>query len=169
MSTASAKADTADGPATDSPPAKAGGKRKLALIAAPVLLLVAMGAGGWFTGLIPHLLGMEGKKGPAKPSPPVFISLPPMIANMNTNPARPRYIKLKATVEVSAGKDAAAVARLMPRIVDIFQTYLREIRPDDLRGAAGTYRLREALIDRADVALAPARVRDILFVQMIVQ
>ncbi|MGC8476718.1 MAG: flagellar basal body-associated FliL family protein [Acetobacteraceae bacterium] len=169
MSSASATADKADGAAATAAPAKAGGKRKLVLIAAPVLLLALLGAGGWFTGLIPHLLGMDKKKGPARPSPPVFITLPPMIANMNTSPSRPRYIKLKAEIEVSAGKDAAAVTRLMPRIVDLFQTYLREVRPGDLRGAAGTYRLREELINRADVAVAPARIRDILFVQMIVQ
>jgi len=92
-----------------------------------------------------------------------------MIANMNTDPSRPRYIKLKARIEVAAGKDADAVTKLMPRIVDLFQTYLREVRPGDLRGAMGTYRLREELINRADVAIAPARIRDVLFVQMIVQ
>ncbi len=169
MSSANTTAEKTDGAAADVGPATARSKRKLILIAAPVLLLVGLAAGGWFSGLIPRLLGMDKRPGPAKPSPPVFISLPPMIANMNTNPSRPRYIKLKAEIEVSAGKDAAAVTRLMPRIIDLFQTYLREVRPGDLRGAAGTYRLREALINRADVALAPARVRDILFVQMIVQ
>ena len=46
----------------------------------------------------------------------------------------------------------------MPRLQDLFQTYLREMRPEELRGSAGTYRLREELIARANVAVAPARV-----------
>ncbi len=169
MSSASATADKASGEAAaEAAPAK-GGKLKLILIGAPVLLLVALGAGGWFSGLIPHLLGMSKKKGPQPSAPPVFLTMPDMIANMNTDPSRPRYIKMKVQIEAAAGKDADAVKRLMPRIVDLFQTYLREVRPGDLRGAMGTYRLREELINRADVAIAPARIRDVLFVQMIVQ
>lgn len=158
---------TADPPEAEAP-AKAGGRRKLILIGAPVLLLGALGAGGWFSGALPRLLGLQHPAGP-RPPPPVFIDVPDMIANMNTDPSRPRYIKLKAQIEVAAGHDAAVAKRLMPRIVDLFQTYLRELRPGDLRGAMGTYRLREELINRADVALAPVRVRDVLFVQMIVQ
>jgi flagellar FliL protein len=156
-------------PTGEHAPAKAGGRRKLILIGAPVLLLGAAGAGGWFSGLLPRLLGRGGHAGPKLALPPVFINVPDMIANMNTDPSEPRYIKLKARLEVAAGPDAEAAKRLMPRIVDLFQTYLRELRPGDLRGAMGTYRLREELINRADVALAPAKVRDVLFVQMIVQ
>ena len=165
MSSAEAKADVAE---AEVPAAKTG-RRKLILIGAPVLLLAALGGGGWFSGILPRLLGLGGKAGPAPPALPVFIDVPDMIANMNTDPAHPRYIKLKAQIEVAAGHDARVAKQLMPRIVDLFQTYLRELRPGDLRGAMGTYRLREELINRADVALAPVRVRDVLFIQMIVQ
>ncbi len=164
MSSAEATAEPTASPTQ----AKAGGRRKLILVGAPVLLLAALGAGAWFSGLLPRLLGRSGSAGAQAP-PPVFIDVPDMIANMNTDPSEPRYIKLKARLEVAAGPDAKAAKRLMPRIVDLFQTYLRELRPGDLQGAMGTYRLREELINRADVALAPAKVRDVLFVQMIVQ
>jgi flagellar protein FliL len=170
MSTAKATMDTtAEDASAEEPPAKPGGRRKLVMIGAPVLLVAALGAGGWFSGLLPQLLARGRPKGPQPPPPPLFIDVPDMIANMNTDPSEPRYIKLKARLEVSPGADAEAAKRLMPVIVDLFQTYLRELRPSDLRGAMGTYRLREELIDRADVALAPARVRDVLFDQMIVQ
>jgi flagellar FliL protein len=43
------------------------------------------------------------------------------------------------------------------------------MRPEDLRGSAGTYRLREELIARANVAIAPARVVNVLFTQLLVQ
>ncbi|HVB67952.1 MAG TPA: flagellar basal body-associated FliL family protein [Acetobacteraceae bacterium] len=165
MSSAEATAEPTASPA----PAKAGGRRKLILIGAPVLLLAALGGGAWFSGLLPRLLGRSGHAGAQASPPSVFIDVPDMIANLNTDPSEPRYIKLKARLEVAAGPDAKAAKRLMPRIVDLFQTYLRELRPGDLQGAMGTYRLREELINRADVALAPAKVRDVLFVQMIVQ
>ena len=57
----------------------------------------------------------------------------------------------------------------MPRLQDLFQTYLREMRPEELRGSAGTYRLREELIARANVAAAPAKVNDVLFTQLLIQ
>jgi len=61
------------------------------------------------------------------------------------------------------------VTAQMPRLLDLFQTYLREIRPDELHGSAGTYRLREELIARADIAAAPAKIVDILFTEILVQ
>ena len=164
MSSAEENAEQEDEEATPK-----GGRRRLILLAAPPVLLAAAGGGLWFTGLLPRWLGLGRPTGPARPAPPVFIDMPPMIANLDTDPSRPRYIKLKARIEVARGVDAVAVKRFMPRIVDLFQTYLRELRPRDLQGAAGTYRLREELLNRADVAVAPARIRNVLFVEMIVQ
>jgi flagellar FliL protein len=57
----------------------------------------------------------------------------------------------------------------MPRIVDNFQIYLRELRVDDLRGSGGIYRLREELLARVNAAVAPVKVNDVLFKEMLVQ
>ena len=57
----------------------------------------------------------------------------------------------------------------MPRLQDLFTTYLRELRPDELRGSVGMHRLREELTARAAVAAHPVRVTDVLFVEMLVQ
>jgi len=40
-----------------------------------------------------------------------------------------------------------------------FQTYLRELRPSDLEGSAGLYRLKEELTRRVNVAIAPSRIK----------
>ena len=151
-------------------PAKKRGKGKLILIAVPVVLLLA-GAGLWFTGILPHLLGMDKKheQEAAKPVPPSYVDLPEMVANLNGNPRRPSYIKLDARVEVPKPGDVEKVKAAMPRLQDLMQTYLREMRPEELRGSAGTYRLREELLARANAAVAPAKVSDVLFTQMLVQ
>ena len=57
----------------------------------------------------------------------------------------------------------------MPRVIDNFQTYLRELRIDDLKGSAGMYRLREELLVRVNAAAAPAKITDVLFKEMLVQ
>lgn len=165
MSGASAAAEQVE---EGTPPQPAGWKRRLPLIAVPVAALVLVG-GLWFSGILPWALGMARKNADAAAHQQITVDLPEMVANLNSDPRRPRYIKLKAEVQVSRQQDAAAVHASMPQLQDLFQTYLREMRPEDLQGAMGTYRLRQELIARADVALAPARVDDILFVEMLVQ
>lgn len=147
-----------------------GSKKKLVLLAVP-LLLGGVGAGVWFSGIL-------GPKAPppaaaeAEPQPvnrqPVFVNMPDITANLNA-PGRRAFIRVKSQVEVAGPADAAALQAAMPRLVDLFTTYLREVRPEELRGSAGTHRLREELIARANIAAAPARVTDVLFTEILVQ
>lgn len=157
-------------------------KKKLILLAVP-LVLVAVLAGLWFGGILPPLLGMGGEKAAAKHEKPgeiskeaaeaakvpVFLDLPDLIANLNVGQRRSAFIKLKAKLELAKPEDQPIVAAAMPRLQDMFTTYLREMRPEELRGSAGTYRLREELIARANIAAAPARIVDVLFSEMLIQ
>jgi flagellar FliL protein len=166
----SAKPDPQTKP-DDKPPAKSG-KRKKLLLLAPVVLLLGGGAGLWFTGILPKMLGMkhdEPKEETAKPAAPIYVDMPDMVANLNGDPRRPSYLKLQSRLEVSKAEDVEKVKQAMPRLLDLFQTYLREMRPEELRGSAGTYRLREELIARANVAVTPAKVTDVLFTQLLIQ
>jgi flagellar FliL protein len=155
------------------PAKKSGGKKKLILLAVP-LLLIGTGAGLWFSGILPGLLGMHHQEKPAdqeaaKSSVPIFVDLPDMIANLAGSGTKPAYIKLQARLEIARQEDADKVKQAMPRLQDMFQTYLREMRPEEMRGSAGIYRLREELLGRANVALAPVRVNDVLFTQLLIQ
>lgn len=159
-----------EGEAAAEPAPRAGGKRKLLFVALPALL--AVGAGGlWFSGTLPKLLGVARKKPTtaAAASPPVFVTIPDMIANLDAGPGRQSFVKLGAKLEVPTPQDAKRAEAAMPRIVDLFQTYLRDMRPGDFQGSKGTWRLREALLARANIALAPGHVRDVLFTQILVQ
>ena len=149
---------------------KPSGKRKLIMLAIPGVLAVLL-AGLWFSGLLPRWLGLSHPQAAAaqKADVPIYVDLPEMVANLNGNPRRPSYVKLVARIEVARAEDAERVRQAMPRLQDLFQTYLREMRPEELRGSAGIYRLREELIARADAAAAPAQVTDVLFTQMLIQ
>ena len=167
------KTDEPDAEADASAPEKKKfGKRKLIMLAAPVLL-IGIVAGLWFSGILPGLLGMRHDPPPgqeaAKPTVPIFIDLPDMIANLSSPANKPSYIKLQARLEISRQEDADKVKQEMPRLQDMLQTYLREMRPEELRGSAGIYRLREELLGRANVVLAPVRVNDVLFTQLLIQ
>jgi flagellar protein FliL len=156
------------------------GRKKLLLLAIP-LVLVGVVAGLWFGGVLPPLLGMGAGKAKAElhpadqPAPaaaartPSFVEVPEMIANLNSSAKRQPFVKLKARIEVAKADDVAVVQAAMPRVLDLLQTYLRETRPEELRGSAGTWRLREELIARANLAVAPAHVIDVLFTEMLIQ
>jgi flagellar protein FliL len=152
-----------------------GGKRKLILLAVP-LLLGGIGAGLWFSGIIPKLLGKGDAAHADAHAPateasgtPIFIELPEIVANLNSGSRKTVYVKLKARLELGTAADAARINAAMPRLLDMFQTYIREMRPEELRGSTGTYRLREELIARAQLAAAPARIRDVLFIEVLIQ
>lgn len=157
----------------DAPPVKHKGRRRLMLIAGVVLLLAGGGSAAWLTGLLPHLLhrdephALEAKAAPVPV--PVFLDLPDIVANLNAGPRRTAFIKLKAKLELSRPEDQAALQAAMPRVLDLFQSYLREMRPEELRGTAGTYRLREELVARTNIAAAPAHVLNVLFTELLVQ
>ncbi len=170
--------EPADAPDAEAAPPKSGKKRLVLLIGLPVALL-GIGAGLWFTGILPGLLGLGAPPPSAaaagapvaetRVAPPTFIDMPDILANLNAPGRRPTFIKLRSKIEVARGDDVAAVQAAMPRLVDLFQTYLREMRPEELRGSAGTHRLREELMARANIAAAPARISDVLFVEILVQ
>lgn len=99
----------------------------------------------------------------------IFYELPDMLVNLNTSGSQPRFLKIKVALEFGDDRIVKRIDRVMPRIIDHFQVYLRELRREDLRGSAGMYRLKEELMIRVNQSVRPARIRDVLFKEMLVQ
>ena len=154
--------------ATEAPPRKKRGKL-LILVALP-LLLGAGGAGAWFAGLIPGKHpDASAAAVAAAPEKPIFVDMPDIVANLNAPGRRSSYIKLRSKLEVARAGDARALQEAMHRLQDLFTTYLREVRPEELRGSTSNHRLREELMVRASLAAPPAQVTDVLFVELLLQ
>jgi len=143
------------------------GKLKL-IIAAAVVLLVVSGVATWFFFFRGH--GEEAHAEAPPPKPPVFVEVPDMLVNLVGAPGeRVQYLKVKVVLEVKEEKQVEAIKPSMPRVTDIFQTYLRELRSSDLNGSAGLFRLKEELTRRVNVAVAPTQVNAVLFKEIVVQ
>ena len=106
---------------------------------------------------------------PVTPPNITFYDVPDIIVNIQGADSAPAYLKLSLSLELDGPEEEAGLKALMPRIVDQFQGYLRELRMDDLKGSAGIVRLKEELLRRINASAAPYRVRDVLLKQMIVQ
>ncbi|MEM1364797.1 MAG: flagellar basal body-associated FliL family protein [Pseudomonadota bacterium] len=98
-----------------------------------------------------------------------FYELPEITVNLSQTGPRPQYLKLQVALELSDKSLKERIAPLMPRVIDAFQVYLRELRADDLEGSAGMFRLKDELRKRINTAIAPARVDAVLFQEMLVQ
>ena len=105
-----------------------------------------------------------------KAKPPVFVEVPDMMVNLAGAPGeRVQYLRVKVVLEVKEEKQVEEIKPTMPRVTDIFQTYLRELRPADLNGSAGLFRLKEELTRRVNAAVAPTKVSAVLFKEIVVQ
>lgn len=99
----------------------------------------------------------------------LYMSLPELLVNVSTADGRPAFLKLKLTLEAADQDVVDAVEPQLPRVMDQFQSFLRELRVDDLSGSAGSYRLRLELLRRVNLAVAPAQVNAVLIEEMLVQ
>jgi flagellar protein FliL len=142
---------------------------KLIIIAAAGLLVVAGGGGAYF------LLSGKKEHAPDAKAPGVvkqvaFLDLPDVLVNLSgAGGDRAQYLKMKIVLEVPDQALIAQIQPVMPRVMDAFQTYLRELRPTDLEGSAGLYRLKEELTRRVNAAIDPARINAVLFKELLVQ
>ena len=158
-----------------------GGRKRLLIVIAAVLVLILGGAAAaYFTGMLQPVIDMlsggeqavavdEAEETQIVSGDAVFYDLQEMLVNINTGGRKAVYLKIRVSLELENGDDITKIEEMMPRIVDNFQIYLRELRVEDLKGSAGMYRLREELLKRVNVAVAPAKVNDVLFKEMLVQ
>ncbi|HEX3210857.1 MAG TPA: flagellar basal body-associated FliL family protein [Geminicoccaceae bacterium] len=153
---------------------KSGRRLKLILIIAlPLLLVVGGGGAAYVMGMVPGMArgdgAAEAEPTPEDPRGIVFVDLPDMLVNLNAGGHRLRYLKIAAALEIRGEHQADLVRQFVPRILDSFQLYLRAVRPEELEGAEGVYRIKEALLARTNDAVHPAQVHDVLIRELLVQ
>ena len=176
-----AEGEGEDGAAKKKPPLK------LIIIAAVAAVLVLGGGGGAaFFLLQPKdkdaAHAEKHKKKPAKddksgkdagqvregPDGVLFYTLPDIVVNMQTADGRPTFLKLKLTLEMPNQDAVDALEPNMPRLQDMFQTFLRELRPEDLSGSQGSYQLRMEILRRVNLVIAPSKANAVLIEEMLI-
>jgi flagellar protein FliL len=166
---ADAERDEAPDDDTDQPAVKAKKKLPLKMIIIAAAGLLVLGGGGaagylFLSGGAHDTLALTAAR------PAIFVDLPDVLVNLsNAGTDRTQYLKVKIVLELPDPTVVAQIQPLMPRVMDAFQTYLRELRPTDLDGSAGLYRLKEELTRRVNAAVSPNRITAVLFKEIVVQ
>lgn len=182
----------AEAPEDGAPEGEDGGKKKLPMkliiIGAVAAVLVLGGGGGAAFFLLapkgdaksakhekPKAEKPKGEKGKGEKSPisygpdgVVFYTLPDVVANIQTADGRPTFLKLKIALELPDESASEAIENNAPRLNDMFQTFLRELRPEDLSGSEGSYELRMEIQRRINLVIAPAKVNAVLIEEMLI-
>ncbi len=98
----------------------------------------------------------------------VFYTMPDIVVNMQTADGRATFLKLKLTFELPDHEIVEVLNPNMPRLQDMFQTFLRELRPEDLQGSQGSYQLRMEILRRVNLVVAPSKVNAVLIEEMLI-
>jgi flagellar FliL protein len=98
----------------------------------------------------------------------LFYTMPDVVVNMQTADGRPTFLKLKLTLELPDQSTVDALEPNMPRLQDMFQAFLRELRPEDLSGSQGSFQLRMEILRRVNLVIAPSRANAVLIEEMLI-
>lgn len=145
------------------------GRRWPAILAAAVLFMIGSVGGAYVAGLLDPVVGVLGEawesaeEAAPPPGPSVYFELPEMMVDLKSGKRRRDFITLTMVVELGGEDDKARLQELQPRIVDAFQSYLRDQARADLVGKAGAERVRLEFLTTVNDLMAPARARNVLF------
>lgn len=156
----------------DAPPVDAPRKGRKGLIFGLVGGLVLGGAGFYaiYSGLLDPFGGGQQSAGSHAtgtsdltnvaflPMEPIMVSLPPG--------SSARYLRFTGQIETDPAS-AVEVEQLMPRILDVLNTYLRAVEVTDLEQPAAISRLRAQMLRRVQVVTGEGRVRDLLITEFV--
>jgi flagellar FliL protein len=142
-------------------------RKRLAIIGGAALVLLG---GGGFAGYT-YFSGSEEKEGTQAAvfnDAPVYVEVPALTVNLRSPDGQARFLKLRFTL-VAGDASAEEIEAKLPFILDAFQPFVRELRPEDLAGSAAVFRIKEELAVRVASVAGAGAVRDILIQDLIQQ
>ena len=146
---------------------------KLPLIIGLVLAIAGAGGGYYATsqGLI---LGTESveAKAPVETSTKdskndgvAFVPMDPLTVSMPRG-SQYKHLRFRGELEV-AQEFQEEVTKVLPRIVDVLNGYLRALEISDIEGPASLTRLRSQMLRRVQIVSGPGRIQDLLIMEFV--
>lgn len=141
-------------------------RRKLIIAAAGAAVLLAGGGGYALLGGGEAEAAVESGHGSADTK---FVDVPPMIVNLRSPDGAARFIKLHFMLVPGPNGTPEGLKERLPLLLDAYQPFLRELRPEDLAGSAAVFRIKEEMLVRATQTLGAGQVEDVLIQNLVQQ
>ena len=154
---------------------KTSGKKLVLFILIPIIILIAAGAGLFFSGMLDSLVAEEVIEEVADEEitktfvPSSYYELDEMLVSLRSSGAKQKFLKIQLSLELENAVDMAVIEASVPRIIDSFQVFLRELHIEELEGSRGVYLIKEELLSRVNQAIHPVKIKDVLFKDMLIQ
>lgn len=155
-------------------PEKPKRKSPMLMIIVGVVLCILMG-GAAFLLLTPmgkKIIGghhADNSKTKTLPESIVYYPIQELMVNLIPSGKKTHFLRLTIKLELPNNDAVKVLDLLKPRVIDQLQTYLRELRMDDVEGSAGLGRLREELLKRINLVTDPLKINNVLFESLLVQ
>ena len=98
-----------------------------------------------------------------------FVDVPAMVVNLRNADGGSHFIKLHFMLVPGAKATPDTLTGKLPLLLDAYQPFLRELRPEDLAGSAAVFRIKEEMLVRANSTLGTGYVKDVLIQDLVQQ
>ena len=147
-------------------------KRSKMPIILGILLALAGGGAGFYATWSGMILGPEGalgkssgEKGSGISHNVAYVAIDPLVISMHAS-SNAKHLMFRANLEVRP-EAKPEVEKILPRIVDVLNSYLRALEPGDLEDPSALTRLRAQMLRRVQVVTGPDRVNDLLIMEFV--
>ena len=98
-----------------------------------------------------------------------LVDVPAMVVNMRSPDSASRYLRIRFMLQAKSAEDVDKIKSKLPAIIDAYQPFLRELRPEDISGSAAVFRIKEEMLVRATEVAGRGKVRDVLIQDLVQQ
>jgi flagellar FliL protein len=139
------------------------------------LLMAILGAAGGFLAIQMGLLTSGSQR--IQVAPPevattsgskadfAYVPVDPLLVTL-AGGSGTRHLRFRAQLEV-ASKHESDVVAVLPRVVDVLNSYLRALETSDLEAPAALVRLRGQMLRRVQIVTGREQVRDLLVMEFV--
>lgn len=138
-----------------------------------LILALAGGGGGFYATWSGMILGPSdtatevAQEEQLKGLPDIaFVPVEPLTISMNDGDTK-SFLRFRAELEVPAVYKSD-VELLLPRVVDVLNSYLRALQTADIEGPAALIRLRSQMLRRIQIVTGQGRVNDLLVMEFVI-
>lgn len=143
-------------------------RKKMLILILPVVIVIGLSVGMYFAiskdySNTPSAYSViqKPKSDDGTENITVFYDLPEITTSLRNSGPDKQSVSLALNVELSRIEDVPSLEIMSPRIKDAILAHIIELTPEELEGANGLYWLKEELLYRLNLVVAPIKISNL--------